>query len=282
MSEKLNKDDNSSKVINKEENDETEKNLNINNSLINSKCLLKELEEKWDKIEKNNSLNSLSLSEKKQSKNNSISSFKNIGITIKDIIKTKYKKNYKDIYYKDDNNFNDFITHKKEELQKYKTNKSNNHILMNNFNKELNLKNNNNINYIQPKLLFSEEKIKLLSPVSYKLKSSIKKGNNKSALSDDEFNSICIFGKNPSFKEISKKINNKIAELKYRSQFNKANKMQNKLLTIKPIKIPNYKNELKELPFSIMPSSSIEEKPLKKFIYSKNKDLNSIYKIIMN
>ena len=58
--------------------------------------------------------------------------------------------------------------------------------------------------------------------------------------------------------------------------------MQNKLLTIKPIKIPNYKNELKELPFSIMPSSSIEEKPLKKFIYSKNKDLNSIYKIIMN
>lgn len=92
MSEKLNKDDNSSKVINKEENDETEKNLNINNSLINSKCLLKELEEKWDKIEKNNSLNSLSLSEKKQSKNNSISSFKNIGITIKDIIKTKYKK----------------------------------------------------------------------------------------------------------------------------------------------------------------------------------------------
>jgi hypothetical protein len=282
MSEKLNKDDNSSKVINKEENDETEKNLNINNSLINSKCLLKELEEKWDKIEKNNSLNSLSLSEKKQSKNNSISSFKNIGITIKDIIKTKYKKNYEDIYYKDDNNFNDFITHKKEELQKYKTNKSNNHILMNNFNKELNLKKNNNINYIQPKLLFSEEKIKLFSPVSYKLKSSIKKGNNKSALSDDEFNSICIFGKNPSFKEISKKINNKLAELKYRSQFNKVNKKQNNLLSIKPIKIPNYKNELKELPFSIMPSSSIEEKPLKKFIYSKNKDLNSIYKIIMN
>ena len=260
----------------------TEKNLNINNSLINSKCLLKELEEKWDKIEKNNSLNSLSLSEKKQSKNNSISSFKNIGITIKDIIKTKYKKNYEDIYYKDDNNFNDFITHKKEELQKYKTNKSNNHILMNNFNKELNLKKNNNINYIQPKLLFSEEKIKLFSPVSYKLKSSIKKGNNKSALSDDEFNSICIFGKNPSFKEISKKINNKLAELKYRSQFNKVNKKQNNLLSIKPIKIPNYKNELKELPFSIMPSSSIEEKPLKKFIYSKNKDLNSIYKIIMN
>ena len=282
MSEKLNKDDNSSKVINKEENDETEKNLNINNSLINSKCLLKELEEKWDKIEKNNSLNSLSLSEKKQSKNNSISSFKNIGITIKDIIKTKYKKNYEDIYYKDDNNFNDFITHKKEELQKYKTNKSNNHILMNNFNKELNLKKNNNINYIQPKLLFSEEKIKLFSPVSYKLKSSIKKGNNKSALSDYEFNSICIFGKNPSFKEISKKINNKLAELKYRSQFNKVNKKQNNLLSIKPIKIPNYKNELKELPFSIMPSSSIEEKPLKKFIYSKNKDLNSIYKIIMN
>ena len=282
MSEKLNKDDNSSKVINKEEKDGTEKNLNINNSLINSKCLLKELEEKWDKIEKNNSLNSLSLSEKKQSKNNSISSFKNIGITIKDIIKTKYKKNYEDIYYKDDNNFNDFITHKKEELQKYKTNKSNNHILMNNFNKELNLKKNNNINYIQPKLLFSEEKIKLFSPVSYKLKSSIKKGNNKSALSDDEFNSICIFGKNPSFKEISKKINNKLAELKYRSQFNKVNKKQNNLLSIKPIKIPNYKNELKELPFSIMPSSSIEEKPLKKFIYSKNKDLNSIYKIIMN
>ena len=282
MSEKLNKDDNSSKVINKEENDETEKNLNINNSLINSKCLLKELEEKWDKIEKNNSLNSLSLSEKKQSKNNSISSFKNIGITIKDIIKTKFKKNYEDIYYKDDNNFNDFITHKKEELQKYKTNKSNNHILMNNFNKELNLKNNNNINYIQPKLLFSEEKIKLFSPVSYKLKSSIKKGNIKSALSDDEFNSICIFGKNPSFKEISKKINNKLAELKYRSQFNKVNKKQNNLLSIKPIKIPNYKNELKELPFSIMPSISIEEKPLKKFIYSKNKDLNSIYKIIMN
>ena len=61
MSEKLDDVVNLSNIINNEENVESQKNLNINNSLNISKSLLKELEEKWDKIEKNNSLNSLSV-----------------------------------------------------------------------------------------------------------------------------------------------------------------------------------------------------------------------------
>ena len=97
MSEKLDDVVNLSNIINNEENVESQKNLNINNSLNTSKSLLKELEEKWDKIEKNNSLNSLSFSQKKQSKNNSINTYRNLGDEIKEILRAKYKKYHEEL-----------------------------------------------------------------------------------------------------------------------------------------------------------------------------------------
>ena len=48
------------------------------------------------------------------------------------------------------------------------------------------------------------------------------------------------------------------------------------------MKITNYKNELKEFPSSIMPSSSINQEFFTKFEHPKNSNLNSIYKIIIN
>ena len=280
MSEKLDDLVNLSNIINNEENVESQKNLNINNSLNISKSLLKELEEKWDKIEKNNSLNSLSFSQKKQSKNNTINTYRNLGDEIKEILRAKYKKYHEDID-ENYNSFNKFILHKKEELLKYKKNKNNNNLLTNGLNKELKKKNKikQTINYIQPKLIFSEEKRKILSPKSSQLKSNIKNNNNKSSLSDNELN---IIKKNPSFQEISKKINDKLIELNYMNKLNNKNQKQKKFYSFKPMKITNYKNELKEFPSSIMPSSSINQEFFTKFEHPKNSNLNSIYKIIIN
>ena len=67
MSEKFDMEVNLSNTINNNENNnENEKDININNSLTSSKSLLKELEDKWEKIEKNNTLNSLSISHKQK------------------------------------------------------------------------------------------------------------------------------------------------------------------------------------------------------------------------
>ena len=66
------------------------------------------------------------------------------------------------------------------------------------------------------------------------------------------------------------------------NKLNNKNQKQKKFYSFKPMKITNYKNELKEFPSSIMPSSSINQELFIKFEYSKNSNLNSIYKIIIN
>ena len=51
------------------------------------------------------------------------------------------------------------------------------------------------------------------------------------------------------------------------NKLNNKNQKQKKFYSFKPMKITNYKNELKEFPSSIMPSSSINQEFFTKFEY---------------
>lgn len=274
MSDKFDMEINLSNTIN---NNDNEKNININNSLISSKSLLKELEDKWDKIEKNNTLNSLSLSQKKLSKNTSMNS-NNIGNIIKEIVRNKYRNNYLN-RKQNDNSFDIFIKQKKEELSKYKKNNSNNNILIKGLNNEISFQKNKgikqNYNYIQPKLLKFEEKRTLLSPKINKLITNDKNIKNKSLIDENLIKSF----DNPSLNEISKTINERLNEINNNKKRNKIKNKSNRIFSVTPIKKSNYKSKIN--PSSIMPSTLISPQPIKKFEYSKNSNINSMYKIIM-
>ena len=274
MSDKFDMEINLSNTIN---NNDNEKNININNSLISSKSLLKELEDKWDKIEKNNTLNSLSLSQKKLSKNTSMNS-NNIGNIIKEIVRNKYRNNYLN-RKQNDNSFDIFIKQKKEELSKYKKNNSNNNVLIKGLNNEISFQKNKgikqNYNYIQPKLLKFEEKRTLLSPKINKLITNDKNIKNKSLIDENLIKSF----DNPSLNEISKTINERLNEINNNKKRNKIKNKSNRIFSVTPIKKSNYKSKIN--PSSIMPSTLISPQPIKKFEYSKNSNINSMYKIIM-
>ncbi len=279
MSDKFEMEVNLSNAINNNENNnEIEKDINLNNSLISSKSLLKELEDKWEKIEKNNTLNSLSISQKKQSKNTSISS-NNLGNIIKDIIRNKYRDNYLNNNQKDDN-FDNFIKQKKEELRKYKTNNSNSNILIKGLNNEITFQKNKgikkNFNYIQPKSLLSEEKRRMLSPTTNKLKTNDKNIINKSLINENLIKNF----ENPSLNEISKSINERLNVINNNKKRNKIKNKSNRLFSVTPIKQSNYKNKI--YPSTIMPSTLISPQSIKKFEYSKNSNINSMYKLIMD
>ena len=278
MSDKFDMEINLSNTINNNENNnDNEKNININNSLISSKSLLKELEDKWDKIEKNNTLNSLSLSQKKLSKNTSMNS-NNIGNIIKEIVRNKYRNNYLN-RKQNDNSFDIFIKQKKEELSKYKKNNSNNNILIKGLNNEISFQKNKgikqNYNYIQPKLLKFEEKRTLLSPKINKLITNDKNIKNKSLIDENLIKSF----DNPSLNEISKTINERLNEINNNKKRNKIKNKSNRIFSVTPIKKSNYKSKIN--PSSIMPSTLISPQPIKKFEYYKNSNINSMYKIIM-
>ena len=245
MAENFDREVNLLNVLNGDENQEIEKDNN-NNSMILTKSLIKELDDKWDEIEKNNTINSLSLSQKKYYNINSMKK-KNMLNDIKTMIRNKLKNNY---YSREDNNFENFIKRKKEELKKYKTQNKNkeNDYSFKKANKEKPIH-----NYIQLKTNILENK-----------KSEIPKNNkSKKQLNDEK---ILDFNKN---------IN------KYQSK--KKNNFSNTFIPITPIKlISHYKKS--EFPNKInsiiMPSTPINKSPLN--IESKNKNLNSLYKLIVN
>ena len=240
--------------------------------------IIKKLEDKWEKIEKNNTLNSLSISQKKQSKNTLISS-NNLRNIIKEIIRNKYRDNYLNNNQKDDN-FDNFIKQKKEELRKYKTNNSNSNILIKGLNNEITFQKNKgikkNFNYIQPKSLLSEEKRRMLSPTTNKLKTNDKNIKNKSLINENLIKNF----ENPSLNEISKSINERLNVINNNKKRNKIKNKSNRLFSVTPIKQSNYKNKI--YPSTIMPSTLISPQSIKKFEYSKNSNINSMYKLIMD
>ena len=89
MVENFDKEVNLLNVLNADENQEIEKE---NNSNILTKSLIKELDDKWDEIEKNNT-NSLSLSQKKYHINNNSMKKNNLINDLKNMIRIKLKNN---------------------------------------------------------------------------------------------------------------------------------------------------------------------------------------------
>jgi hypothetical protein len=133
-----------------------------------------------------------------------------------------------------------------------------------------------NFNYIQPKLLLCEEKRTMLSPTTNKLKTNDKNNKNKSLINENLIKSF----ENPSLNEISKSINERLNEINQNKKRNKIKNKSNRILSVTPIKKSNYKNKI--YPSSIMPSTLVSPQPIKKFEYSKNSNINSMYKLIMD
>ena len=257
MVENFDKEVNLLNVLNADENQEIEKE---NNSNILTKSLIKELDDKWDEIEKNNT-NSLSLSQKKYHINNNSMKKNNIINDLKNMIRIKHKNN---ILFSSDNSFNNFIKIKKEELKKYKK-PSNNNFDKNEFKFIKSNKVKEKKMYIQPKsylLLLNNQKTKIQSP---------KKNNNIIFKSKNNKNKIYELNKN--FTNYQNKYKNKKSKTK-------------RFYSITPIKLPSttrykknlYSNKINSI---IMPSIPINQSSFN-IEYSKNKNLNSLYKLIIN
>ena len=258
MVENFDKEVNLLNVLNADENQEIEKE---NNSNILTKSLIKELDDKWEEIEKNNT-NSLSLSQKKYHINTNSMKKNNLINDLKNMIRIKLKNHN---LLNSDNSFNIFIKRKKEELKKYKKPSNNNfyktELTFRKCNKEK-----ENKTYIQPKsylLLLNSKKTNIQSP---------KKNIN-----------------NLIFK--NKNTNNKLNELNnnltnYQNKYKKKKSKKNRFYSINPIKFPSTtrykKNEFSnKINSIIMPSIPINQSSLN-FEYMKNKNLNSLYKLIIN
>ena len=116
----------------------------------------------------------------------------------------------------------------------------------------------------------------MLSPTTNKLKTNDKNIKNKSLINENLIKNF----ENPSLNEISKSINERLNVINNNKKRNKIKNKSNRLFSVTPIKQSNYKNKI--YPSTIMPSTLISPQSIKKFEYSKNSNINSMYKLIMD
>ena len=257
MVENFDKEVNLLNVLNADENQEIEKE---NNSNILTKSLIKELDDKWDEIEKNNT-NSLSLSQKKYHINNNSMKKNNLINDLKNMIRIKLKNNN---LFDSDNSFNNFIKRKKEELKKYKKPSTNNYY-------------DNELTFIKPNKV-KENKI-YIQPKSYLLLLN----NKKSKIQSPEKNNNIIF-KNKNTQKKIYELNQNLSN--YQNKYKNKKSKTKRFYSITPIKLPSttrykknqYSNKINSI---IMPSIPINQSSLN-IDYTKNKNLNSLYKLIIN